>query len=300
MHHRYRRLGVVLVGLACLFAAFSASAFAAGKPIVPGTVSEEWAPNFTGPNHDSLDLQVNPNGAATTVTIKYRKVGDSTWTNAVSQNIGSGTGLVEVIGTALPLERAARYEAIATAENSYGVSTTPYSLGFSVRLKAVHSAPLEVAQTAQYSSYGTVRVEYITSIGTLGKIECEALGGGEFGPEAIGGEHLHLDTSNCAMYYESWQPEFVCSTPAFDLSFNKVFVAEEKRMRLCPEEGVSHALRFQSAFSVNTGSPSVLYTELPVTMTAPITLDSLQGTATFTGIWKLTGSQTGWSFKLTA
>jgi len=285
------RLGLALAGLVCLSAVFSASAFAAGKP---SSVSVN-ADTYPGLNYIKVTALANPNGASTTLSIQNRAIGQSEWNTIGSKNIGSGTALVEITATQEYNTLGTKLEYRAVAENSFG-SGTSLTETFGVRLKIWQSGITE--DTASYKSTGSFKIED----SNMNRIECSASGGGEFGPEAVGGEHLNLGLSNCVW---SWQNHFRCN-PIISpepLSFSREFVVPAAEILFrCPEEPTWHHLSYSGRFLTTLGSSTSAWwsaeVEKPVTMVGLGKIDSAWSTATISTTWALTGSNLGKKFYL--
>jgi hypothetical protein len=286
------RLGLALASLVCLLAVFSASAFGAGKPTNVGTSVEP------GLNYYTVEAWANPNGASTTVTIQYRGVGSTEWHTLASKNIGSGTSIATFTSTLAPTWLGQKTEFKTVAENSYG-STTSVVEPWGYRLKVWNSGITE--DTASYSSSGKLMIEDYDS-GGFSKIECNASGNGEFGPEAVGGAHLKLSLSGCAWYYGGslrCNPKIALEPLSFSAEYA---VPSAEVFFRCPEEEVMHVLRYSGRFLTTLGSSTNAWwsptVEKPVTMVGSGKIDARTATLTVTSTWALTGSNAGKKFYL--
>jgi len=290
------RLGLGVAALSCLFAAFSASAFGAGKPIFNPFGNGITSGGSVTPNQVELASTVNPNGAATTLTIQYREVGTSVWLTAVSKEIGSGTSEVKITGQAFPLAQNHHYEAQATATNSYGTVTTTENYGHTEKFGVRWNVSKGIF-TSAYINSGSLKIDWF-SAGNGYKIECAESGSGEFGPEAVEGQHENITASSCTYYINNI---FTCNSKNTDLKLNNVFQAEYKNMQYCSGEEVQHTLSFPEAFHVSTENPYEPLVTRPVTMTTKALMNNnihTPATVTVTSNWQLTGANVGKKFSV--
>ncbi len=290
-HKSLGRLGFAAAVLACLFAAFSASALGAGKPQITAAY-QNWGVGTlgTGPNHQQLVAVVNPNGAATTVTIKFREYGSTgAWKTVLSKEVGSGAETVEMSAQAFPLLMGKRYEGLVTATNSYGSSTSGFGL-FGIKWRVFGSG--EGSATSSYTAPGTFKSEWEPLSGYHGKLECGQEASGEFGPKAKS-ESLKLTMSNCSYYINN---SLWCKPKAFSLNLNNVFQAEEVSLKLCPEDEYLTPIRFSEAFLVYVGMPEDYAIVRPATMTASGTVLGHPATMISTSNWQLSGANVGKKF----
>jgi hypothetical protein len=288
------RLGLALAGAACLLAVFSASALGAGYPSnvqmwsVPG-----------GLNYRTYEASANPNGASTTLSIQSRPVGGSEWKTLASKNIGSGTETQLFVATVAPAWLSVKEEFRAIAENSFG--STIYSAGaFGYRLD-VYQSGVPGEDTASYSSGGTLKIEDYVG-GGFSKIECNASGNGEFGPEAVGGAHLKLSLSGCLWYMGGslrCNPKLTLEPMSFSAEY--AVPSAEVYFR-CPEEEVMHKLTYSGRFLTTIGTETrpaeFKEVEKPVTMVGSGKIDNRTATLTVSSTWALTGANAGKKFYL--
>jgi len=277
------RLGFALAAVACLFAFFSASALAAGKPTA--RISFRWYHGYSGPNHVDLVGHSNPFGAATTLSLEDRKEGTSEWYTVDSQEIGSGTEEVETSEQAFLVPRTA-YELRATATNSYGTSSElirDFGIRWSLRKQV---------ETSSYVSSGTFKLEYEPILGAHRRLECGESGFGEFGPGAKA-EAFHFTASECSLYTNN---EFVCHPKSFTIYTNSVYQAEPIKMELCPGEGVLYPIAFNAPFLVTSLGAEEWAVKRPTTMTAPAQVGLYPATVSVSSNWQLAGENVGKEF----
>jgi hypothetical protein len=163
------RLGLICVSLLGLMALFSASAFAAGKPVV--TASAVTNKTLTTATSNGT---VNPNGAATTYKFEYGKTalyGKSTTVTSA----GSGTTPVAVNAILAGLEPLTTYHYRVSATNSFG-TTVSEDVQFEMLLQwKVEGKPVSEIGNVPYNSWyfdWTLVGEGTSKGGTAVKITC--------------------------------------------------------------------------------------------------------------------------------
>jgi hypothetical protein len=292
----FSRLGIVGMALVCLFAVFAGSAFGAGKPEI-----QQYSVGYTGanygPNHAELSALVNPNGAATSVTIEYEKrYAVEEWAVAGSMEIGSGSAYVKVTGQALPLLQRQLYRMRARATNSYGTIIRAGTL-LELNWNVDNGIGKEPITTSSYTAPGTFTTEWNGS-GYSRKLACNQESTGEFGPEAAS-ESLKVTLSGCAYYIGG---KLECHPKgSYIVNLGNTFLAKNDiSMEFCPgEEGVLSPVRFPNPFSVNGGSDIGEYkTAHVMTMTTQGSVLGSSATMSMSTNWQLTGINVGKKFKL--
>jgi hypothetical protein len=162
------RLGLMFVSLLGLMALFSASAFAAGKPIVTASAVSNKTLNTATANGT-----VNPNGAATTYKIEYGKTalyGSSTTVTSA----GNGTSAVAVSAIMPGLEPMTTYHYRISATNSFGTTVSEDVLFEMLLQWKIEGSP--ISGTVKFQTFSSTPVTLLAE-GTIGgvavKITCE-------------------------------------------------------------------------------------------------------------------------------
>jgi hypothetical protein len=289
------RLALAITALACLFAAFSATAFGAGKP----SSVQAWGEygQGSGPNQQEIGAQAIPNGYPTTLSLEYREAGTSTWLVAKSAEIGSGVEPVQITAHLFPIEQRKAYEIRATATNSIG-SVTSAAVEAGVKWDVGKSIS-ERKYTSAYSTSGTLKIEWEQPKNYHKKIECSESGAGEFGPEASN-ESLRITPSNCSYYIGN---EFQCnpSSKNWELKLNKVLqLGYGLNTALCEPGGPEYSMYLSEPFVATLGSPGGWAVAHPMTLTAKGLFGASSATFTISSNWELAGPSVGKMFRLVA
>jgi hypothetical protein len=215
------RLGLMFVSLLGLMALFSASALAAGKPVVTASAATNKSLNTATSNGT-----VNPNGASTTYKFEYGKTalyGKSTTVTSA----GSGSTPVAVNAIITGLEPLTTYHYRVSATNSFG-TTVSEDVIFEMLLswKIEGKVPSAYANKGQYATVNptwTLAVEGTTGGGTAVKITCAP---DYFGSWATGhlGSDYHFSFTGCKTFLNGVESKNCTPKAPFVLDLDAVLV----------------------------------------------------------------------------
>jgi hypothetical protein len=289
---RSGRLGLLFVGLLGLLSIFSASASAAGAPIVTGTPASSRTLNGA-----TLNGTVNPNGASTTYKFEW---GETTgYGNSTSKvSAGSGTSAVPVSATLKGLEPGKTYHYRVSATNSFG-TTVSEDVAFEPLQWRVEGKPAleypkglngKVIWNSVYFDW-TLTGEGSTNGGTAVKVTCAPVTreGGAYGDLTA---YFHFPYNGCTVSLNGVVSK-KCASTYPELKLNASLVptvgANIYMGETCP---IGENLPL-GTFGISLGSASEL-AEQEVTLTS----QSGFGSVAFTikGTWSLGAPYNGWKF----
>jgi hypothetical protein len=271
------RLIAVLAGVLAVALMGSASAFAAGKPIVKS--SSGGAPSL---NELSFNSSVNPNGAATTYYYEYGPTTSYGSSSAIG-NLAEGT-------TAVPANIAVRGFNPYSTTNFRIVATNKYGTTFGSNKTATtrffYSEFTTFPET--YSSKGTFTIE-VPSWSEI--ITCTEKGYGTIGNVGGTGDEYNMELSNCAVTGDPkckvTVPYLVQLNPNFASKTNPLMFVEMDE-ETCSEFSMS--LPAQEPFKVKMPKEGV---EISMPLTAETKFGTHVVKLSTTSTWALSGPGKG-------
>jgi hypothetical protein len=282
----------VLVSVCALsaMAIMATSASAAGLPEIEGISAVN-----TSIVNTKVEAEVNPEGAATTFKVEYRRVGETPFTSTPSQNVGSGTAWVLMTANlTLPPESTALYEIRVSATNSFGTTREFITKTFQTAKWSIEGG----LESSTFTSVGTWELNFtFTGSGEKGKFKCTEFGSGSLGHPEATGDSYKISTSECSYYHNE---KFVCNPKpgSFAFTANGLFQYKEgtEHFHFCAsEEGALSSLQIGN-YSVSMPKGSEFLKTQPITLTAEATINGgWHGTVTVSSNWSL---PTGWKFKV--
>ncbi len=192
---RARGVLFLIGGVLSALSMMGGTALAAGQPLSVSTTMAGGSVN-QNINHDRATGWANPNGSPTTVTIEYRKQGESEYKVAGSGSLGSGETVVGIQKTITGFSPEALYEVRTKAQNAYGTvlgSPEIYNTPFWT-IKGVSES-----HQASTASSGTATFEWTVS-GTVEKISCSESGGGWLAHTPGTANSQGMTLSGCVRY----------------------------------------------------------------------------------------------------
>lgn len=286
LHSRLNRGALLLVSILGMLCLYSASASAAG---VPTQVEASW--RKSGIAHFEFVGKANPNGAATTLNLEYRKKGTAeAFTTVLSKSIGSGTTQQTVSTVVGGLKPMVWYETRVTATNSFGSKTATDFWETRWRVAGVPAGTAVPYST----SGGNFRLEYTASGSVKTKVECNEASTGTLNSTEGASDQFKLGLSSCVTYENGVE---VCKpTAPWGITLNGTFTSELSYINwnVCPNSETVMPLSFTSPFIVTMAELQKV--EQPVTMTANASYGFWPATITINSTWRLAGEYSGKKF----
>jgi hypothetical protein len=289
-----RRLGLLAVAMLGLLSLFSASALAAGSPIVTGTPASNRVLNGA-----TLNGTVNPNGAST--TYKFEWGATTAYGNSTAKvSAGSGSSASPVSALLRTIEPGKTYHYRVSATNSFG-TTVSADTEFETLQWRVEGKPVSEYPIMRYSSVKadwTMIGEGTTKGGTAVKVTCANTTFGEYPVgDFVAGSYPFLFTG-CKVVLNGVESK-KCSTSAAsytELRLNASLVATTGKVIPLGETcAIGEEIVFGNGFEVSLGSSSELARQA-VTVTGVAT--NLPLTFTIHTTWGLVGIEEGRIFGL--
>ncbi len=254
------RLGLMFVSLLGLMALFSASAFAAGKPVVTASAVTNKTLNTA-----TYNGTVNPNGASTTYKFEYGKsllYGSSTTVTSA----GAGSIPVAVKATLTGLEPGTTYHYRVSATNSFG-TTVSEDVQFEMLLQwkiggktlaEVGGEPLLMHMNKEEP----VTIER-TITGKVAKMTCQQDWASKY---AWISSEYNLPFTGCVLVYNGKEQK-ACKPKDITLHLNAFLMPSPTTQQLYmgPECAVGEEIRFDTGFAIG---PVTAQKDIVVTPTA--------------------------------
>lgn len=272
-----------------LLAVTASSAFAAGKPT---EVRREFAKY--GINHVEMKAIANPNGAATTLSIEYKRSSEKSFKLVLSKEIGSGSTAVTIGNVVSGLVPGAHYEIKVLAVNSFGTVTVTEEWFESVwRVNKTNTVPAEFAHSGQAMFEMKIG-------GSPLAIKCSESGYGVLGHKGAVGDSYNVTLSNCRYYQNG---EEICKPTPHGFSLNGAFVNEAGYIYFDFPEGCfperQPVFHLSEAFFVE--APFNIFTvKQPLTMTSKATWGGNVVNITISSEAELTSEHVGQVFGVSA
>jgi hypothetical protein len=262
-----RRLGLLVVGLLGLLSLFSASAFAAGSPIVTSSPASNRVLNGA-----TLNGTVNPNGDST--TYKFEWGATTAYGNSTTKvSAGSGSSALPVSALLRTVEPGQTYHYRVSATNSFGTSVSA-DAQFETLQWRVEGKPVSEFPQMKFSSFKadwTMIGEGTTKGGTAVKVTCANTTFGEYPVGDFTAGTYPFPFTGCKVLLNGAESKKCAAASYTELRLNASLVATTGKSILlgeaCP---IGEEIVFGSGFEISLGSSSELV-EQAVTITGKAT-----------------------------